>query len=76
MYASMYIGAVKLKAGPRFGGFKVKTGPSLKLKTGPSFFIVFRIFCFCLFYVGEIETEKRKTNKMERPKKTIKIGFF
>ena len=32
----IYIYVVKLKAGPRFGGFKVKTGPSLKLKTGPS----------------------------------------
>ena len=30
--------AVKLKTGPRFGGFKVKTGPSFKLKTGTSFY--------------------------------------
>ena len=36
------------------------------------------MFCFCLFYVGERETEKRKnkTKKREKPKKTIKIGFF
>ena len=34
-------------------------------------------FCFCLFYVGEIETEKRKTNKMEKANKNpTKIGFF
>ena len=26
-------------------------------------------FCFYLFYVGETETEKRKTNKMEKGKK-------
>ena len=32
----------KVKTGPRFGGFKVKTGPSLKLKAGPSFF--FNVF--------------------------------
>ena len=30
------------------------------------------IFCFCLFYVGEIETEKRKTNKMEKAKQPYK----
>ena len=47
IYIYIYIYAVKLKAGPRFGGSKVKTGPSLKLQTGPSFslfspfFIVF-----------------------------------
>ena len=40
--------AVKLKAGPRFGGFKVKAGPSLKLKTGPSFFCF--VSLFSLFY--------------------------
>ena len=34
------------------------------------------IFCFCLFYIGEIETEKRKTNKMEKAKKPYKIGFL
>ena len=33
------------------------------------------IFCFCLF-VGEIETEKRKTNKMEKVKKPYKNRFF
>ena len=30
-------------------------------------------FLFFLFYVGEIETEKKK--KMEKTKKPIKIGF-
>ena len=39
-----YIYTVKLKSCPRCGGFKVKSGPSLKLKSGPSFFTVFRIF--------------------------------
>ena len=34
------------------------------------------IFCFGLFYVGEIETGKRKTNKMEKAKNPIKIDFF
>ena len=34
----IYICAVNLKTGPRFGGFKVKTGPNSKLKTGPSLF--------------------------------------
>ena len=33
-------------------------------------------FFFCLFYVGEIETEKRKTKKMEKAKKPYKNGFF
>ena len=33
-------------------------------------------FFFCLFYVGEIETEKRKTNKMEKAKKPYKNRFF
>ena len=35
-------------------------------------------FLFFPFYVGEIETEKRKTNKRKwkRPKNPIKIGFF
>ena len=34
-------------------------------------------FCFCLFYVGEIETEKRKTTKWKKaPKNPIKIVFF
>ena len=37
IYIYIYIYAVKLKIGPRFGGFKVKIGPSLKLKIGPSF---------------------------------------
>ena len=32
IYIYLFIYAVKLKTGPRFGGFKVKTGPSLKLK--------------------------------------------
>ena len=40
----IYIFAVKLKAGPRFGGVKVKTGPSLKLKTGPIVSLFFPIF--------------------------------
>ena len=44
IYIYTYIYAVKLKTGPRFGGFKVKLGPSLKLKIGPSFFIVYPIF--------------------------------
>ena len=30
------------------------------------------IYCFCLFYVGEIETEKRETNKMEKAKNNYK----
>ena len=34
------------------------------------------IFCFCLFYVGKIETEERKTNKMEKAKKPYKNRFF
>ena len=34
-------------------------------------------FWFLSFYVGEIETDNRKTNKMEKaPKKPIKIGLF
>ena len=107
---AIYIYAVKLKTGPRFGGFiKLKIGPSLKLKTGPSFslfphfYSVLGVFLktqivshcakivefwqnsgdvknevvekkiallvFCLFYVGEIETEKRKTRKTEKAPK-------
>ena len=31
---------------------------------------------FLFFYVGKIETEKRKKKKMEKAKKPIKIGFF
>ena len=33
----IYIYAVELKAGPRFGVSCVKTGPSLELKIGPIF---------------------------------------
>ena len=33
----IYIYAVELKAGPRFGGSCVKTSPSYKLKIGPIF---------------------------------------
>ena len=33
-------------------------------------------FVFFLFYVGKIETEKRKKIKWKRPKNPIKIGFF
>ena len=41
----IYIYAVKFKTGPRFGGFKVKTGPSSKLKAGPSFYSpIFSVF--------------------------------
>ena len=35
--------------------------------------IAFLFFCF---YVGEIETEKRKKWKMEKAPKPIKIVFF
>ena len=31
---------------------------------------------FFLFYVGKIETEKRKKRKWKRPKNPIKIGFL
>ena len=41
----IYIYAVKLKSGPRFGVLMLKSGPSLKLKSGPSFF-----HCFPHFY--------------------------
>ena len=92
------------------GVLKFKTGPSLKLKTGPSFFHCFSpllkcfgvflktqivshcakivwdvkhevvekktAFLFLSFYVGEIETEKRKTNKMEKAQKPYKNRFF
>ena len=34
------------------------------------------IFLFFLFYVGDLETEKRKKRKWKRPKNPIKIGFF
>ena len=33
-------------------------------------------FLFFFFYVGEIETEKRKKGKWKRPKNPIKIVFF
>ena len=33
------------------------------------------IYCFCPFYVGEIETEKKKT-KWKRPKNPIRIVLF
>ena len=33
-------------------------------------------FLFFLFYVGEIETEKKKKTKWKRPKNPIKIVFF
>ena len=33
-------------------------------------------FLFFLFYVGDLETEKRKKRKWKRPNKPIKIGFF
>ena len=39
---------MKLGAGPRFGGFKVKAGPSSKLKTGPSSFSGFPYLCSVL----------------------------
>ena len=47
-----YIYAVKLKTGPRFGVYKLKTGPSYKLKTGPSFFCCFSpiLKCFGGFF--------------------------
>ena len=31
---------------------------------------------FSLFYVGDLETEKRKTKKMEKAKKPYKNRFF
>ena len=108
----IYIYAVKLKSGPRFGGFKVKKWSKFKVKKWSKFFFfivfpifivflgIFRntnsatvcqnsvfaqfggcqkwgfrkencIFCFFLFYVGKIETEKRKTKKMEKGQKTL-----
>ena len=33
-------------------------------------------FLFLSFYVGEIETEKRKTNKMEKAKKPCENRVF
>ena len=33
-------------------------------------------FCFFLFYVGDLETEKRKKMKMEKAKKPYKNRFF
>ena len=114
----IYICAVKLKSGPRFGGFKVKKWSKLKVKKWSKFFfhcfsphfysvlgafleaqivqqcvkIVFlqnlgdvknevfekkiAFFVFFLFYVGKIETEKRKKIKWKRAKNPIKIGLF
>ena len=40
----IYIYAVKLKSGPRFGGFKVKMWSKLKVKKWSKFFTVFPIF--------------------------------
>ena len=34
------------------------------------------IFCFFLFYVGDLETEKRKKKKMEKAKKPYKNRVF
>ena len=34
------------------------------------------IFCFFLFYVGDLETEKIKKKKMEKAKKPYKNRFF
>ena len=33
-------------------------------------------FVFSFFYVGDLETEKRKERKWKRPKNPIKIGLF
>ena len=33
-------------------------------------------FVFFLFYVGDLETEKRKKRQWKRPKNPIKIGFL
>ena len=40
----IYIYAVKLKSGPRFGGLKVKKWSKLKVKKWSKFFTVFPIF--------------------------------
>ena len=38
MHVYIYIYAVKLKSGPRFGGFKVKNWSKLKVKNWSKFF--------------------------------------
>ena len=112
----IYIYAVKLKSGPRFGGFKVKKWSKFKVKKWSKFFFTvfpifivfwghfrntnsatvcqnsvfakfggcqkwgFRkencIFCFFLFCVGKIETEKGNKEKMEKAKKPDKNKVF
>ena len=42
--AYIYIYAVKLKTGPRFGGFKVKNWSKFKVKNWSKFFTVFPHF--------------------------------
>ena len=42
--AGIYIYAVKLKTGPRFGGFQVKNWSKFKVKNCSKFFTVFPIF--------------------------------
>ena len=49
IYTYIYMHAVKLKAGPRFGGFKVKNWSKLKVKNWSKFFIVFPI---CIVFWG------------------------
>ena len=47
----IYIYAVKLKTGPRFGRlYKLKTGPSYKLKTGPSFILLLSPVLQCFLH--------------------------
>ena len=49
----IYICAVKLKTGPRFGGFKVKNWSKLKVKNWSMFFTVFPHFSVFFGYVYE-----------------------
>ena len=83
-YINIY--AVKLKIGPRFGVYKLKTGPSYKLKTGPSFFVVFPQFYSVLgaFFETQIVSQCVKIvflqnfglSKMRFSKRKLHFLFF
>ena len=50
IYRERYV--VKLKFGPRFGGFKVKKWSKFKVKIGPSFFFFFTVLAIFIVFWG------------------------
>ena len=88
MYVCMYVCAVKLKSGPRFGGFKVKKWSKFKVKKWSKFFfwLFFPLFysVFWAFFVTQIVSQCVKIvflqnfglSKMRFSKRKLHFLFF